>query len=172
MAAATKSLLSLILLLVVSHETQMAMTQSSTCSSQLSDLNVCAPFVVPGVNTNPNATCCNALQAVDRDCLCNTIRIASQLASQCQIPSLSCGNWNLNICSSTRLNQAVRDIINNTFLAADLHAIYNGLKLAWQTGFKDIICVTDSKCAIELIASSTHHHAPLVNAIRDLLAKD
>ncbi|KHN31527.1 Stamen-specific protein FIL1 [Glycine soja] len=103
MAAATKSLLSLILLLVVSHETQMAMTQSSTCSSQLSDLNVCAPFVVPGVNTNPNATCCNALQAVDRDCLCNTIRIASQLASQCQIPSLGCGMlltffFNIRVC--------------------------------------------------------------------------
>ncbi|KHM99143.1 Stamen-specific protein FIL1 [Glycine soja] len=92
MAASPKSLLSLILLLlvVVAHGTQIAMAQSSTCTTQLSELNVCAPFVVPGVNTNPSSRCCNALQAVDRDCLCSTIRIASQLPSQCQIPSLGC----------------------------------------------------------------------------------
>ena len=69
MAASPKSLLSLILLLlvVVAHGTQIAMAQSSTCTTQLSELNVCAPFVVPGVNTNPSSRCCNALQAVDRD---------------------------------------------------------------------------------------------------------
>ncbi|TKY45129.1 MEN-8 protein [Spatholobus suberectus] len=97
--AAPKSLFSLgsqiavlLLLLVVAHGTQMAKAQSSTCSSQLSNLNVCAPFVVPGApNTSPSATCCSAIQAVDRGCLCNTMRIAFQLPSQCQIPSLACG---------------------------------------------------------------------------------
>ncbi|XP_027357280.1 protein MEN-8-like [Abrus precatorius] len=86
--------LAMLLLLVVAIETQkeMAMAQMSTCSNQLSNLNVCAPFVVPGqLNTNPSASCCNALQRVDRDCLCNTLRIASQLPSQCQIPSFGCG---------------------------------------------------------------------------------
>ncbi|KAL2334639.1 hypothetical protein Fmac_015852 [Flemingia macrophylla] len=98
--AEAKSLFSLgyqlaivLLLLVVAHDgTQMAMAQSSTCTNELSNLNVCAPFVVPGAaNTNPSATCCNALHSVDRECLCNTIRVASQLPTQCQLPPLACG---------------------------------------------------------------------------------
>ncbi|XP_076938347.1 stamen-specific protein FIL1-like [Bidens hawaiensis] len=64
-----------------------------TCPGQLGTLNVCAPFVVPGSPTNvvPSSDCCVALQSVDRDCLCNTIRIASSLPSQCNFP-VSCGN--------------------------------------------------------------------------------
>lgn len=101
MASAPKSLFSLgsqisvllILLVVAHHGTQMTKAQSGACTSELSNLNVCASFVVPGAaNTKPSATCCNALQAVDHDCLCSTIRIASQLPSQCQIPPLACGN--------------------------------------------------------------------------------
>ncbi|KAK7364301.1 hypothetical protein VNO80_12854 [Phaseolus coccineus] len=96
MAAAPKSVLgcqlALLVFLVVANLSLMARAQSSACTNELSNLNVCAPFVVPGAsNTKPSATCCNALQAMDRDCLCNTLRIASQLPSQCQIQSLTCG---------------------------------------------------------------------------------
>ncbi|XP_061374518.1 protein 108-like [Gastrolobium bilobum] len=98
--AALKSLFSLIsqlgvvLLLVVALGTEKEKVKAqSTCSNQLSNLNVCAPFVVPGApNTNPSVGCCNALEAVDRDCLCSTIRIAFQLPNQCQLPPIAdCG---------------------------------------------------------------------------------
>ena len=96
MAAAPKSVsgsqLALFVLLVVANLSLMARAQSSACTAELTNLNVCAPFVVPGAsNTKPSASCCNALQAMDPDCLCNTLRIASQLPSQCQIQSLTCG---------------------------------------------------------------------------------
>ncbi|RDX68839.1 Protein MEN-8, partial [Mucuna pruriens] len=96
MGSAAKSIIgcevAVLVLLVVTQGTQMARAQSSSCSNQLSNLNVCAPYVVPGAAiTNPSATCCTALQAIDPNCLCNTIRISSQLPSQCQIPPLSCG---------------------------------------------------------------------------------
>ncbi|XP_057788185.1 stamen-specific protein FIL1-like [Salvia miltiorrhiza] len=64
-----------------------------TCSSSLSSLNVCTPFVVPGATAaNPNADCCGALQAVNHDCLCSTLRIASRIPAQCNLPPLSCPN--------------------------------------------------------------------------------
>ncbi|CAL9243207.1 unnamed protein product [Arabidopsis halleri] len=62
-----------------------------SCNAQLSGLNVCGEFVVPGADrTNPSAECCNALEAVPNECLCNTFRIASRLPSRCNIPTLSC----------------------------------------------------------------------------------
>ncbi|GAU15454.1 hypothetical protein TSUD_44910 [Trifolium subterraneum] len=81
-----------LLLLVVALGTQMGEAQN-TCPTQLANLNVCAPFVVPGSpNTDPSAECCAALQGTNHDCLCNTLKIASQLTSQCQLPSFGCGN--------------------------------------------------------------------------------
>ncbi|KAK7270837.1 hypothetical protein RJT34_26296 [Clitoria ternatea] len=90
----TRSQLAVLLILVVALGTQkeMAKAQRNACTSELSNLNVCAPFVVPGAaNTNPSAGCCSALQAVDPACLCNTLRIASQLPSQCQMSPFTCG---------------------------------------------------------------------------------
>ncbi|GAV72489.1 LTP_2 domain-containing protein [Cephalotus follicularis] len=82
----------LLLLIALAVQTHMAQAQTS-CTSELSNLNVCAPFVVPGAtNTNPSADCCGALQSVQHDCLCNTLRIAARLPSQCNLPPLSCGN--------------------------------------------------------------------------------
>ncbi|CAO2838891.1 unnamed protein product [Amaranthus hypochondriacus] len=64
----------------------------STCANQLGSLNVCAPYVLPGIqNSAPSAECCGALQAVEHGCLCNTFRVASQLPSACKLPALSCG---------------------------------------------------------------------------------
>ncbi|KAH7854373.1 hypothetical protein Vadar_013064 [Vaccinium darrowii] len=68
----------------------MVSQQAQTCSAQLGNVNVCAPFVLPGAaNTNPSPECCTALQAVDHDCLCSTLRIAARLPSQCHLPPLS-----------------------------------------------------------------------------------
>ncbi|KAK9292251.1 hypothetical protein L1049_020215 [Liquidambar formosana] len=97
--AATKSLVSLssksaLLLLLVALAAQTQMARSQSCSAELSSLNVCAPFVVPGAaNTNPSTDCCSALQAVPNDCLCNTLRVAARLPSQCNLPPLNCGKF-------------------------------------------------------------------------------
>ncbi|XP_073018061.1 stamen-specific protein FIL1-like [Primulina eburnea] len=91
--AAMKSVSALVLVLVLVAQSQMIpQSLAQTCSSTLSTLNVCAPFVMPGAAaTAPNPDCCNALQAVDHNCLCNTIRIASRIPAQCNLPPLTCG---------------------------------------------------------------------------------
>ncbi|XP_022734821.1 protein MEN-8-like [Durio zibethinus] len=81
----------LLLLAVAAVQTQTAKAQS--CANVLTNLNVCAPFVVPGATeTNPSSECCGALQSVQHDCLCSTLTIASRLPSQCNLPPLNCGN--------------------------------------------------------------------------------
>ncbi|VFQ77579.1 unnamed protein product [Cuscuta campestris] len=65
--------------------------QGDTCSAALGRLNVCAAFVVPGAAaTTPSADCCAALQGVDHDCICNTLRVASRIPAQCNLAPLSC----------------------------------------------------------------------------------
>ncbi|OMO97919.1 hypothetical protein COLO4_14273 [Corchorus olitorius] len=93
MAAVKSVVFSLLVVLVVvaTVETQTAKAQSATCSNDLTNLNTCAPFVVPGA-ANPSPACCSALQAVQPDCLCNTLRIASQLPSRCNVQPFNCGN--------------------------------------------------------------------------------
>ncbi|KAJ8771497.1 hypothetical protein K2173_026674 [Erythroxylum novogranatense] len=82
---------SLLLLLVIALPLQTQLAGAQECSTQLNNLNVCAPFLVPGTsNPNPSPDCCNALQAVPQDCFCNTIQIAARLPSQCNIPPLNC----------------------------------------------------------------------------------
>ncbi|KAJ6761309.1 PROTEIN YY1 [Salix purpurea] len=86
----SSSLAVLLLLTALAVQTQLAHSQQ--CTSQLSNLNVCAPFVLPGAaNTTPSAECCNALEAVQHDCLCSTLQISSRLPSQCSLPPLTCG---------------------------------------------------------------------------------
>ncbi|GAB4858218.1 hypothetical protein Ancab_009614 [Ancistrocladus abbreviatus] len=63
-------------------------SQAQTCTAELTKLNVCAPFVVPGANSVPSSECCGALQSVQHDRLCNTLRIASGLPSACNILSV------------------------------------------------------------------------------------
>ncbi|GMY07104.1 LTP_2 domain-containing protein [Fagus crenata] len=95
--AASKSLVSLstqaaLLFLVIALAVQTRTAQAQSCTTELSSLNVCAPFVLPGTsNSNPSANCCGALQSVPHDCLCSTLRIAAQLPSQCNLPPLACG---------------------------------------------------------------------------------
>ena len=74
-------------------QTQTAEAQGGSCVADLSRLNVCAPFVVPGSNSKPNSDCCSAIQAMENSCLCDTLRIAAQIPTQCNLPPLSCGNY-------------------------------------------------------------------------------
>ncbi|KAK8475298.1 hypothetical protein V6N13_070322 [Hibiscus sabdariffa] len=72
---------------------QSQTADAQSCPTELTSLNVSAPFVVPGAAvSNPSLDCCNALQSVHHDCLCSTLRIASQLPSQCNIPPLTCAS--------------------------------------------------------------------------------
>ncbi|XP_010263270.1 PREDICTED: stamen-specific protein FIL1-like [Nelumbo nucifera] len=93
--AAKKSLVSLgsrtalmLLLIAVACQTQMARSQN--CANELTNLTACAPFVLPGVSTQPNAECCNALHGVDQTCLCSTLQIVARMPTQCRLPPMAC----------------------------------------------------------------------------------
>ncbi|GMH28144.1 hypothetical protein Nepgr_029987 [Nepenthes gracilis] len=79
-----------LLLLVAVAAMQTTRSSAQSCMSELSNLNVCAPFVLPGASGSPSPDCCNALQSVQHDCLCSTLRIASRLPSVCNLPPFSC----------------------------------------------------------------------------------
>ncbi|GAA0141255.1 hypothetical protein LIER_02441 [Lithospermum erythrorhizon] len=84
------STLVVVLLLVVLVQSQVLFLAEAqpTCSASLGNLNVCTPFLVPGSsasNYNPSPECCNAIQAVGQDCLCNTLRMVSHLPAQCNL---------------------------------------------------------------------------------------
>ncbi|XP_060211677.1 stamen-specific protein FIL1 [Lycium barbarum] len=92
--AALKSVLSLVLLAIlitVVLQSQVIESQGTTCSASLGNLSVCAPFVLPGTsNPSPSTDCCAALQSLDHDCICNTLRVAARLPSQCNLSPISC----------------------------------------------------------------------------------
>ncbi|KAI4378135.1 hypothetical protein MLD38_015660 [Melastoma candidum] len=96
--AATKSSVFLrvaALAVLIASMVQMQLVEQvrgQSCPSQLTNLNMCAPFVVPGASAmTPSNDCCSALQSIQHDCLCNTLRIASRLPALCQLPPLTCG---------------------------------------------------------------------------------
>ncbi|GER25268.1 lipid-transfer protein [Striga asiatica] len=78
------------ILLIVAHVTETG--AQNLCGTSLAGLNVCAPFVVGPNPSPPSPACCGALQGVDHDCICNTIRIASRIPAQCNLPPLTCAN--------------------------------------------------------------------------------
>lgn len=62
---------------------------------------------------------------------------------------------------------------HSVILKAELLAILNGLKLAWERGFKVLYCYTDLMHALSLIKEQQgefHRHATIIQDIRDLLA--
>ncbi|XP_021892231.1 protein MEN-8 [Carica papaya] len=83
-----------VVLFVVALLAETKMGEAQTCSTQLNNLNVCLPYVMAagGTSTSPSTECCSALQAVQHDCICNTIRISSSLPGLCNLPALTCPN--------------------------------------------------------------------------------
>ncbi|PIA35795.1 hypothetical protein AQUCO_03500274v1 [Aquilegia coerulea] len=77
----------LLMLMAMSTVTQ---AQTQTCSSQLSNLNSCIPSVVPGSNVSPSTECCSAIQQVEHDCICTTLRVVAQMPTACKLPALTC----------------------------------------------------------------------------------
>ena len=60
-------------------------------------------------------------------------------------------------------------------LAAELYAIFHGLRIAYDAGHKNIILESDSMMALDLIMSdvqSHHPHAPLISQIVQLQHRD
>ncbi|XP_030530445.2 stamen-specific protein FIL1 [Rhodamnia argentea] len=90
MASVRAKLLMMFLVALVVAQTQVGEVRAQSCSTQMAGLNVCAPFVVPGTNKGPSAECCGALQVVEHDCLCSTLRVATSLPSACHLPPVSC----------------------------------------------------------------------------------
>ncbi|KAI4363645.1 hypothetical protein MLD38_019836 [Melastoma candidum] len=70
---------------------EVAAARRAGSRPELTNLNVCAPFVVPGARgITPSNDCFSAVQSIQHDCLCNTLRIASRLPAMCQPPPLTC----------------------------------------------------------------------------------
>lgn len=72
----------------------------------------------------------------------------------------STGTWHLGFSGSCGYT---------TNLNAELHAIYHGLRLAWNNGFRKVLCESDSMTALDLISSKldkTHPYFPLVDRIK------
>ncbi|XVF50776.1 hypothetical protein PTKIN_Ptkin04bG0130700 [Pterospermum kingtungense] len=92
-----------LLVLVAVAAVQSQTVKAQSCVTELSNLNVCAPFVLPGTSdtTTPSPACCGALQSVQHDCICSTLRISSQLPSRCNLPPLNCARYlTLQVCKS------------------------------------------------------------------------
>ncbi|KAF3640846.1 Stamen-specific protein FIL1 [Capsicum annuum] len=92
--AALKSVLSLVLLTIlitVVLQSKVIESQGQTCSASPGNLNMCAPFVLPGTsNPGPSEDCCSALQSLDHECICNTLRVAARLPSRCNLSPIAC----------------------------------------------------------------------------------
>lgn len=62
-----------------------------------------------------------------------------------------------------------------TNINAELLAIYHGLRVAWDMGFRLVICESDSQVAISLVTTEVdqfHPHANLINSIKRLTTRD
>ncbi|OVA14153.1 Bifunctional inhibitor/plant lipid transfer protein/seed storage helical domain [Macleaya cordata] len=81
-----------LLLILMALSAEIKTVRSQSCVGQLSNLNTCAPFVVPGQSAIPSAECCSALQEVDQGCLCSTLQIAARMPVACRLPAITCGN--------------------------------------------------------------------------------
>ncbi|CAJ2652542.1 unnamed protein product [Trifolium pratense] len=63
----------------------------------------------------------------------------------------------------------------SNILHAELLAIYYGLVLAWDFGFTELWCYSNSKSAIKLISETVntwHRYAAIIHNIKELLARD
>nr|KYP37133.1 Putative ribonuclease H protein At1g65750 family [Cajanus cajan] len=57
-------------------------------------------------------------------------------------------------------------------LKAELLAILHGMKLAWRANFRNILCVSDSLLAVNLVLGPLdvlHKYAPIIAHIKELL---
>ncbi|KAI3425385.1 uncharacterized protein J3R85_010293 [Psidium guajava] len=85
MASVQAKLLMMFLLASWRLRPKVGKVRAQSCSTQMAGLNVCAPFVMPGTSKGPSTECCGALQAVEHDCLCSTLRVATSLPSACHL---------------------------------------------------------------------------------------
>ncbi|KAI3909482.1 hypothetical protein MKW92_049105 [Papaver armeniacum] len=81
-------------LILMTLGAEIKSVRSQSCIQDITNLNACASFFLPGqADALPTAECCSALQQVDQDCICNTVRIAARIPIACHLPELlSCGN--------------------------------------------------------------------------------
>ncbi|KAJ1416257.1 Ribonuclease H domain [Sesbania bispinosa] len=64
---------------------------------------------------------------------------------------------------------------NSDILCAELHAIWKGLELCWRLNFRNVLCLTDSLLAVELVQKGVDHYhlyATIIYEVRALLNRD
>ena len=53
-------------------------------------------------------------------------------------------------------------------------ALYYGLKAAWERGYRDVICYSDSTLPVQLVSNMVnplHHYAAIISNVQDLLQR-
>ena len=76
----------------------------------------------------------------------------------------------MNWIAGFALNRGVGSV-----LEAEIWGIFEGLKLAWSTGFRKVMVESDSQAAVLLLKSDISHHHPLysiVHACTKIMAND
>ncbi|XP_024630775.1 uncharacterized protein [Medicago truncatula] len=60
-------------------------------------------------------------------------------------------------------------------LHAEIQALWIGIKLCWEAGYKKLMCYSDSLHVVQLVSTDTprfHHYANILKLIGNYLAKD
>lgn len=60
-------------------------------------------------------------------------------------------------------------------LAFSMLGLYDGLKLCWNIGFKEVLCLSDLNIVVDLIQKNLnvhHKYENLIMAIKHLLCRD
>jgi ribonuclease HI len=76
------------------------------------------------------------------------------------------GNWIFGFAGTVGIS---------TILHVELLAIYHGLKVAWDQGYRNIICYSDSTLSIQLVegeVSPWHHYASILANIKALVKRN
>jgi len=63
----------------------------------------------------------------------------------------------------------------STVIHVELLALYHGLKAAWEKGYKDVICYSDSTLVVHLVSTMVnpwHHYVAIINNVQDLLQRN
>ena len=59
----------------------------------------------------------------------------------------------------------------STIIHVDLLALYHGLKAAWERGYMEVICYSDSTLVAKLVSTMVnpwHHYATIISNVQDL----
>jgi len=62
----------------------------------------------------------------------------------------------------------------STVINVELLTLYHGLKAAWERGYRDVICYSDSTLTVQLVSTTAnpwHHYVAIISNVQDLLQR-